>query len=398
MTRLVWGGAETGSLRGDNDIGPIAGTSPTIDATVAHSGLYSYKSAATDGLRATFTAVDGRWFYTRAWCRVDAFPSADVTIFAWWGNGNTSTLPHLVRLQPDGRLVYTSGVLPSEVTSSAISVNTWFCIEFAVRGRVGVGWDAIYRLNGVTLGNYFRSSAIPVTGLPDAIRLGYTVGAASAPLTAVWVDDIAINDEIGSAQNSFPGVDGKIVHLLPVADSAVGADWKGNTLATFSPGAYDCLDNRPILNNVFGTGGAQVQARNNVSNVTAPAADLDVTTAAYSSVLAATDAVRVCQHRLWVADSHATAQYQVAGRTVSNPADAAETAYTTLAVAASTSLNGGWAPGFGPVVYSPTVAKASGAVLRIGKRSATTDSVGCCYAALQVEYGPSTGQRFLAVA
>jgi hypothetical protein len=51
------------------------------------------------------------------------------------------------------------------------------------------------------------------------------------------------------------------------------------------------------------------------------------------------------------------------------------------------------------VTHNPTVNKANGAVLRIGKRTATTDSVGCCYAALQVEYGPKTNaQRFLAVA
>jgi hypothetical protein len=142
-----------------------------------------------------------------------------------------------------------------------------------------------------------------------------------------------------------------------------------------------------------------VQARDNVSNVTAPAADLDVTTAAYSSVLGAGDAVRVCQHRMWVADSNATLQHQVAGRTVSNPAEAAETAYTTRPSPLVGHLTNTWAPGFGPVTYNPTVNKANGAVLRIGKRTATTDSVGCCYAALQVEYGPATtAQRFLAVA
>jgi hypothetical protein len=72
-------------------------------------------------------------------------------------------------------------------------------------------------------------------------------------MTALWFDDIAVNDDTGSAQNGFPGIDGKIIHLLPVSDSAVGADWKGNTLTAFSPGAYDCVDNRPPLNNPFGT-------------------------------------------------------------------------------------------------------------------------------------------------
>jgi hypothetical protein len=397
VSRLAWGGGETGTLRGDGDIFPQT-VPPVLDTAVVHSGIYAFKAAANQAMRVDFSAVAGRWFYVRAWYRVDALPSATVDILQWWGAANSSNLPHVVRLQPDGRLLYTSGVTPaSEVVSPVVGANAWFCVEFGLRTRAGIGHDAIYRLNGTTLGTYSRSNASPTP--PDAVRFGY-FSAASAPLTAVSFDDIALNDDTGSAQNDFPGIDGKIVHLLPVADSAVGADWKANTLAAFSPGAYDCLDNRPILNNIFGTGGAQVQARNNVSNVAAPAADLDVTTAAYSSVLAAGDAVRVCQHRLWVSDSHATAQYQVAGRTVSNPADAAETAYTTpvVASAAGALISGSWTPGLGPVTYNPNVTKASGAVLRIGKRSATTDSVGCCYAALQVEYGPRTRGPFMAVA
>jgi hypothetical protein len=143
-----------------------------------------------------------------------------------------------------------------------------------------------------------------------------------------------------------------------------------------------------------------VQARDNVSNVAAPAADLDVTTAAYSSVLGAGDAVRVCQHRLWVADSNATAA--APGRRADglqpgrSRRDRLHHPGRRRLVGHSHQLVDA---GVRAVTYNPTVNKASGAVLRIGKRTATTDSVGCCYAALQVEYGPATNaQRFLAVA
>jgi hypothetical protein len=396
VSRLAWAGAESGSVNGDGDIQPST-SDPGIDATVFRSGKYAYKATASlQNMRALFPAVEARWYYARTWYRVDALPTVAVRILTWHANGNSSATSNLVMLQPSGQLSYQGPTTPT--LSPAVSVNTWFCVEYALRGRLGVGYDMIFRLDGVTLGTGFSSTALTTVGLPDAIRVG--PASISAPMTALWMDDIAVNDDTGAAQNGFPGIDGKIIHLAAIADSAVGADWKSNALTAFSPGAYDCFDNRPPTPNSFGGGGAQVQARNNVSNVAAPAADLDVTTAVYSSVLAPTDVVRVCQHRMVLGDSHATAQYQVAGQTTSNPAEATETTYTTRAIAATTDLTNTWLRVVGPVNYSPVVNKANGAVLRVGKRSATTDSVGCCYAALQVEYAPptTTAQRFLAVA
>jgi hypothetical protein len=398
MTRLAWCGAESGTVRGDYDEIKVQTASPSVDATVARSGAYSYKSTgASQAMRAAWTPVDARWFYARVWYRFDGLPTGAIHIMQWYGNGNSTVLGPQVDVLPSGQISFQGPTSPT--LSAPVSPNTWFCVEFALRGRIGIGYDMIFRLDGITLATASKSAVLTVSNLPDAVQFGY-LSNLSSPMNTLWFDDIAVNDDTGSVQNGFPGADGKIIHLLPVADSAVGADWKGNTLLAFSPGAYDCLDNRPPLNNSFGSGGAQVQTRDNIANATSPAADLDVTTAAYSSVLGAGDAVRVCQHRVWVGDGNATLQSQIAVRTLSNPAEAAETTYTTPAVAVATgNLNNTWASGQGPLTYNPTVNKANGAVLRIGKRTAAVDSVGCCYAALQVEYGPDTNaQRFLAVA
>jgi hypothetical protein len=403
MTRLCWGGAESGNLRGDGNEVAVSVVAPAVDATIAHSGLYSYKvTAAGSGMRAATTAVDGRWLYARCWFRFDALPTITTDILRWYVNNNSSSMSADVRLQSDGKLLYEFLGGFSQL-SPAVSVNTWVCVEFAVRGRVGIGYDGIFRFNGVTLGTpmFTSNTGVTLTTIPDACRFGY-LGALSSPLTTVWLDDIALNDDSGSSQNSWPGTDGKIVHLVPVSDSAVGSDWKSNTLTAFSPGAYDCLNNRPIVNNAFGTGGAQIQTRDNVANVTAPASNLDVTTEPYSTYLGSGDEVKLCQHRFFIGDSSGTNQPQVAGQITSNPAEASETVYTSLVAAATTALNSGWKEGFGPILSQPSVNKANGAVLRTGKRTASTDSVGCCYAALQVEYGPSTAptgfRRFLAVA
>lgn len=404
MSRIAWSGGESGSINGEGPEIIFQSIAPALDTAVVHSGTYAYKATGgSQQMRALLTPVDGRWYYARCWYRFDALPTADVPIMRWYTNGNTTLIDSII-LQPGGQVAYPRIGGGSAVSGPSVAANTWFCVEYALRGRVGAagvgGYDSVSRHNGVVVTSFSGTLGLAAGSLPDGLRFG-SPGSLSAPLTALWFDDIAVNDDTGSAQNNFPGVDGKIVHLLPVADSAVGADWKSNTLTAFSPGAYDCLDNRPPTNNALGSGTGQAQARNNVSNVTAPAADLDVTTAAYASVLGAGDTVRVCQHRLWIADSNGSLQHQVAGRIASNPAEAAETAYATPVPAASatTSLNT-WASGFGPPTYNPTVNKANGAVLRIGKRSATTDSVGCCYAALQVEYGPpiTNAQRFLAVA
>jgi hypothetical protein len=97
VTRLAWGGGESGSVRGDGNDIAVMTPAPAIDGTVAHGGAYSYKATATSqAMRAAWTAVDGRWFYARAWYRVDALPTADVEIMRWWSNVNSATTTCLV--------------------------------------------------------------------------------------------------------------------------------------------------------------------------------------------------------------------------------------------------------------------------------------------------------------
>jgi hypothetical protein len=407
MARLMWGGCESGHPLTDGFTAQ-AGTAVVADGSIARSGLYSYKtSGAQSGLRHDFTGVDGRRYYLRTWLRVDSYPvvtGGNRQALIRWTQG-ASPMGCTLEMASDGRLWAVLTAVPSftYTTPDPIPVNTWFCIETSFRGLQGTSPDGlkemVLKINNVEVAN----AVTPVTlaQIVNRVEIGTIVSTGITTPPTVWIDDVALNDDTGTRQNSFPGYGGKIVNLVPISDGTIGADWKNNTNAAFSPGAYDCLDNRPPQPAAFGTASTgQQQIRDSVATATSPAADLSVNLQTYTTAgVGSGDDVTVLQHTAILGDSAGAVAFTMGVQVLSNPAESSETSYTTPVGAATATITASsWLCARGPQTYSPTVVKGTSPVLMIGKRSVSgTNAAGACYAAVQIEYAPASNQKFMAV-
>jgi hypothetical protein len=184
VSRLAWSGGETGSIAGDGPEFVSQLAAPALDTAVVHGGVYAYKATgSSQQMRALLTPVDGRWYFARCWYRFDALPSADMPIMRWYGNSNGTPIVAVV-LQPDGQLAYVAaGTNAAVQTLTPVIANTWFCVEYGLRARVGAvgGYDSIFRHDGVTLSTYSSSRSAAASGVPDAVRLGHLGTASAAP-------------------------------------------------------------------------------------------------------------------------------------------------------------------------------------------------------------------------
>lgn len=389
MTRLLTAGAELGHLSGDP--GLITSGSVPIVTSPVHSGGFTY-SVPTAGsfLRFNYTKTPNRWVYSRCWIRVTGFPTSGNFQVVGTVFDSTTTI-WSVYLRSDGTLSQSTTIGGGPATAP-IAVDQWNCLEMGMWGDGTTSRRLILRLNGVQ----FDDSSTPSSpaNYGDSIRWGWI--AASAPGT-IYMDDIAINDDTGGNQNSWPGASGAIVLLKPASDQAVGADWKLGTGTNPSANAFDALDNTPPVGVASGTAGSDnKQIRDIISNIAAPAADADIKLAPYSSVMPVNSAVRVAQAVAVAAHSSNTVAQDVEFGLVSSPSESRPT--TNMPINAAGTYPTNWRNVRGNLIYDPSVGSTDQPVLRLGKRTASTVAHLCCLMGLQLEYEPSSNQRFMAVA
>lgn len=213
------------------------------------------------------------------------------------------------------------------------------------------------------------------------------------PLSDMLIDDIALNDDQGSDQNTWPG-DGHIVHCMPLSDNA-RVNWTGGAGGTTN--LYDAINNKPPSGAVA-PGSNLSQIRNPVSGATA---DYDANMQTYTVAGLLTGAtVKVTQAHLRHGAESTTSPPAGAVRVVSNPADGAETAianvigFTTagvaVAIGAETTSIAGWRISSTGVVYNATPTFGTAPVVRAGKRTASSRVFVVDLMWLLVEYVPRT--------
>lgn len=389
MTRLLTAGAELGHLSGDPGL-ITPGSAPIVSSPV-HSGGFAYSNTtAGNFLRFNYTKTPNRWLYSRCWFRVTAIPAVSTSSLIAAVFDALSTVWN-VYLRSDGTLSQSNVVPGASPFTPPIAVDQWNCLEVGVWGDSTTSRRIILRLNGVQFDD-FSTSSTP-TSYGDSVRWGWI---STAPGT-IYFDDIAVNDDTGGDQNSWPGASGAIVLLKPVSDQAVGADWKLGTGTNPSANAFDSLNNVPPVGVANGVAGSDPkQIRDVVSNITAPASDADIKLAAYSTVMPSDSVVRVAQAVAVAAHSSNTVAQDIEFGLVSGPSESRPTINLPINAAGTYPTN--WRNARGNVLYDPSVASTDQPVLRLGKRTASTVAHLCCLMGVQIEYEPSANQRFMAVA
>jgi len=101
--------------------------------------------------------------------------------------------------------------------SAALSTGTWYMIELKTDTNATAGSRVMEaRLDG----SVFATSSTQSHASPLAFTLGGNLDSEAQTTGEWWFDDVAINDNTGSFQTSYPGP-GKIIQLLPNAQGDV---------------------------------------------------------------------------------------------------------------------------------------------------------------------------------
>lgn len=170
-------------------------------------------------LGAKWTNVPGRWYYARAWMFPVAPEIGSEIIFALYHD--TVPVQNFV-IASDSTLHRDSVAGPS---LAYVPSYSWVCFEIGVWCDHTTQRHVILRVNGVDVDNFITTNALNYPG--NQVRFGIInphVSRASG--REIFIDDLALNDDTGTENNSWPGVAGYVQTSYPLADVAVGADWK----------------------------------------------------------------------------------------------------------------------------------------------------------------------------
>ncbi len=236
--RFWYSGIETQSVTGSGEFTSVSGT-PTVSLTTKRSGEASLRVNPTSAAHYISLSNDLRLqantaksLYFRFYVMIASAPNTQTTIFKAVDEASVAITS--IRLNTDRTLELWGGTAtPVQIgsDSSALATDTWYRIEVAVTANASTKiTDLAARLDGVEFAS--------VSGLSTSYTAQdviYTYGVITAATADLYFDDMAINDNSGSHQNSYPG-EGSIVRLGPTGpgDSANGVSGGANSGAAWS--------------------------------------------------------------------------------------------------------------------------------------------------------------------
>lgn len=200
------------------------GTAPAIDTTVKRSGAAALRLANKGFSYWDWNggvASNDRWYYFRTYFRFSAAPSAQFAFITVEGGTSNHLLEVKLNTDRTIRMYRASGATAVGSASSALSVDTWYRVEVGINVPAsGTSGQCELRIDGTTVAS---GTADLTNGAPRYWILGdYNF---VSPGINCYFDDVALNDDQGSSQNSWPG-DGKILLLAGKGAGAyVTPDW-----------------------------------------------------------------------------------------------------------------------------------------------------------------------------
>ena len=242
MARLFTSGFELNSLTAnvefDSTVGTIGNPGFSIQSGAVMSGAYygmfnDPGSAGTYGMaqRMLPALASGGTYYFRFNLKVHAFPTtADGFVYIATIQDSAADNTFCVGLTPGGKLRIYEYYGPTQIGSDSIttlSLDTLYTVELSYTYTSGA---LVLRINGSQEANGTGTSAVAIVRYSVGCTYGLTM-----PTAGQWyIDDLAVNNTVGSYQNSWPGV-GRVICLRPNAagDSAQwlragtdsGANW-----------------------------------------------------------------------------------------------------------------------------------------------------------------------------
>lgn len=377
MARLLTLGAETNDLYLEG--GQAAGAGMSIVSTPVRSGGYAFKQG-NSGLPtvAAFTGVLGRTYFLRFYLRVGALPGSAARVLEYGSN------LYQVYLDTDSTLQLRIGGTQIGSASAALTLDTWYHVELSCLIGSGAGDDAgELRLGGVSVAS--ETAATRSTTAPVSIRFGAggTVGDTE------YMDDIALNDDQGADQNSWPG-EGKQVLLLPISDNARATLWTGGAGGTTD--LFDAVNNTPPIGTATETDLTQIEHAGGAAGTT-DAYDANMTTYTTAGV-GQGDTINVVQLVAAHGEDISTGAKLLAFSVVSNPAIATSGNVTAgdASPAALGTYPSEWGIHWGTATYNPAITVGTSPVMRVVRPETANRVASVCFMGMYVDYTPVAGR------
>jgi hypothetical protein len=336
-------------------------------------------------------------YYLRFYANFTSIPSSGANILRWWNNAGSVEVLSLRIGAGDVLQLYSGAGTQIGSDSAALSTGVWYRVEVEVRVATGGGANstAKARIDGT---EFAASSAADLNGSAPA-KIG--VGLVLSPGTSkvMYMDDLALNDNSGSAQNTYPGA-GKVVLLTPVSDNARATLWTGGAGGTTN--LYDAVNTTPPAGLISGSSSntSQIEHGGGAAGTTdAYAANMT----SYSTAgVGASDTITLIQPWVIVGEDITTGTKLLKHQITSNPTGTATgnidasspttTSGVTTGLAVDTYPTG-WYVHQGTIDYAPSVTLATQPVLSIIRPETAAGVASSCFMAILVEYVPGpTGQ------
>lgn len=243
MARLFSNGVELNSTGGNVEFTAISGAAVQPNSPgFLRSGAYCAQAApvnstAASTFRQHFAAANINVVFVRAFFYIwSAFgnPNVDTTIFML-NDGNDFTTPLLyAKLTSTGTITLFDEDGQIGSASSALAQDTWHMLEFKFDRSAASGSHV---MEGKINGDVFATASNRAVGAGvQYCNWGCNMLSEGANAGAFYFDDMAINDNSGSFQNSYPGL-GKLAVSRPNAAGDV------NTFATQTGGTAGAANN-----------------------------------------------------------------------------------------------------------------------------------------------------------
>lgn len=224
MARIFTSGFELNSLTAgvEFDAATVAGVS--IQNTTKRTGGYALKWLAGSGqayvVRNIPTMGSGRTYYARTYFMYHTLTAGISEPFMWFESGAWPAEGLMVAITTAGKLQLLSFNDGRQFgsDSAALSADTWYCVEISYTYTTGA---VALRINGSSITSGTLNTSLGMLRMDIGGVWGNSAGE-------YYFDDVALNDDQGSYQNSWPGL-GKVLQLRPSA-TGESAQWaRGGT-------------------------------------------------------------------------------------------------------------------------------------------------------------------------
>lgn len=214
MARLLSSGFELNSVAANVEIDAVIASTVTVVTSPVRSGTYSLRCKPTSGATATarmnYLASDVQdVYYIRAYVYIAAAGTQQLVLIRVVDSSNANKIAVMLNSNGTLQLRNIEDSINIGSATSALTLNTWYRVEFKVDTTTLASTAIEARLDGVS----FASGTANLTSSISRISMGANLADTTYD---VYFDDVAVNNSSGSFQNSWPG-SGKIIHLRPNA-------------------------------------------------------------------------------------------------------------------------------------------------------------------------------------